>query len=163
MSVRIIPRDIQSRMDERSSRIWKLHHLVLRLTKLPARLEPSATSMCIICMFGVWLCFSCIVHWCYIFRYCRIGGCVVLLFLLIFPAIYLFGHSHLVGRCCCFSSVKDQKVVAIECFKRCCPLLLPHIPCSSGGIVCTNCCYSILGDCWYKTKCRCWKVQKNQH
>jgi hypothetical protein len=87
LSVRIIPRDIQSRMDERGFRIWKLYYLVVRLTKLPAQLEPFATSMGIICMFGVWLCFSCIVHWCYIFRYCRIGGCVVLLFVLIFPVM----------------------------------------------------------------------------
>jgi hypothetical protein len=52
---------------------------------------------------------------------------VMMLLNVIFSVILAFGHSALVGGCC-FSNVKDQKVAAIECFKKCCPLLLLVFP-----------------------------------
>ena len=161
LSVLIITKDIQSRMDERSSRIWKLHYLVVRLTKLPAGLEPSATSMCIIYIFGIWLCFF--LHWplmlyFQILSYWRLCGVFVCPHIPIQAWLIIL---HLVG-CCCFSSVNDQKVSAIECLKKCCSLLLRSYPYSS-RIVCSYCFCSIPGDCWYKTKGVCSESPKNQH
>ncbi len=133
LSVRVIPRDIQSRMHECSSRIWKLHYLVVRLTVLPARLGPSATPRCIVCMFGVWLCFflHCPLMLYIFFKYCHIGGCSVIVCPHI-PSHACLVILHLGGCCCCFSSVKDQKVAAIECFKNVVTFFYPHILCSSG-------------------------------